>query len=98
MDAVLSRQHMDTGPLGVSRGVGYGSLRPVGWKEGPLWIRLALTRPMDASTRPPNSQCDPAFVGDPGTSLIPWRSHCGSQLALTPRSLDTGPPRVSRDV
>lgn len=30
--------------------------------------------------------------------LIPWRSHCGSQLALTPRSLDTGPPRVSRDV
>lgn len=30
--------------------------------------------------------------------LIPWRSHWVSQLALTPRSLDTGPPRVSRDV
>lgn len=35
VDAVLSRQHMDTGPLGVSRGVGMDPLGPVGWEVGP---------------------------------------------------------------
>lgn len=34
VDAVLSQQHMDTGPLGVSRGVGYGSFGSCGMGGG----------------------------------------------------------------
>lgn len=93
VDAVLSRQHMDTGPLGVSRGVGYGSFGSCGMGGGAS-IDQTCSDTSDGCFNPTSKFPMRSSI----CCLIPWRSHWVSQLALTPRSLDTGPPRVSRDV